>query len=295
MAGTKNVKDSKLKYDILLVPKGGTSINKVRRIDLKSFILFLVLAGVVAHIIFVLLLIYTPIRDYLPGFNVITHQESEDLTELKEKLEKLTVELEKLRSRNMRLSYIIEGKPIPTDKRLLDSNYMKEKYKKDSIDLFSKKPFSNNILSIWKVFISNIFADDSTTINSKEKQAIFYYPAIGVTTQDFNPKKGHYGIDIGVKRGTVVRAASNGIVVFADYTINDGNKIIISHPNGYTTIYKHLAVLLIKERDYVEQGSVIALSGNSGNNTTSPHLHFEIWKDNTPIDPKTILINYNEN
>ena len=66
--------------------------------------------------------------------------------------------------------------------------------------------------------------------------------------------------------------------------------LIIQHNKGFTTVYKHCSSLLKKERDVVSQGDLIALSGNSGKNTTGPHLHFEIWQNGKPVDPQKILL-----
>lgn len=95
-----------------------------------------------------------------------------------------------------------------------------------------------------------------------------------------------------MKSGTPVYAAANGYVIFADYTTEDGYMIILDNNNGYITVYKHCSVLLKRARDVVLQGETIALSGNTGEISTGPHLHFEIWKDGKPINPEKILINY---
>jgi lipoprotein NlpD len=81
-------------------------------------------------------------------------------------------------------------------------------------------------------------------------------------------------------------------VVFSDYTFTDGYKIIINHSNDYISIYKHCSSLLKNERDFVLQGELIALSGNSGEISSGPHLHFEVWKNGKPVDPKNVIINY---
>jgi murein DD-endopeptidase MepM/ murein hydrolase activator NlpD len=93
-----------------------------------------------------------------------------------------------------------------------------------------------------------------------------------------------------VKNGTPVFASAGGFVVFSGYTNNFGHIIILSHSDGYLSIYKHCSVILKKEREFVKQGDLIAQSGNSGLATTGPHLHFEIWHNGMPIDPETILI-----
>ncbi|HEY6907521.1 MAG TPA: M23 family metallopeptidase, partial [Ignavibacteriaceae bacterium] len=102
----------------------------------------------------------------------------------------------------------------------------------------------------------------------------------------------HMGIDFVIKTGTPVYATANGFVIFADYTTNDGYMIIIDHNNGYISVYKHCSVLLKRSRETVLQGETIALSGNTGEISTGPHLHFEIWKEGEPVDPKSVLINY---
>ena len=122
------------------------------------------------------------------------------------------------------------------------------------------------------------------------KIIVFIQPAQGIIIQDFNPSIGHMGIDYGVKTGSPVFASVGGIITFSDYTIGSGYMLIIQHDQGFTTVYKHCSSLLKKERDIVSQGDLIALSGNTGKNTSGPHLHFEIWQDGRPIDPQKILL-----
>ncbi len=99
---------------------------------------------------------------------------------------------------------------------------------------------------------------------------------------------GHFGIDIVSRELSVICASGDGIVIFADRTVDGGNEIVIDHQNGYLTIYKHNASLMVQERQFVKQGDAIALLGNSGD-STAPHLHFEVWKDFKPVDPFSIL------
>ncbi len=116
-------------------------------------------------------------------------------------------------------------------------------------------------------------------------------PAEGEFTQFFSPKdavtgSGHFGIDISAREGTIVSAAGDGIIVFANWTVQSGYQVIIDHQNGYVSIYKHNASLLVQERDRVLQNEPIALLGNSGM-SSAPHLHFEVWKNFMPVDPTT--------
>jgi murein DD-endopeptidase MepM/ murein hydrolase activator NlpD len=119
-------------------------------------------------------------------------------------------------------------------------------------------------------------------------------PVDGVLTTDFT--KGdwftpysHLGIDIAAKKGTVVRAAGDGIIVFANWIFRLGNLIIIYHGSGLFTYYGHNQRILKGENSFVKKGEPIALLGSSGI-STGPHLHFEIRKDGVSLDPKNYIL-----
>lgn len=123
-------------------------------------------------------------------------------------------------------------------------------------------------------------------------------PVKGILTQDFQssgwfgPKR-HTGIDIVAKKGTVIRAAGSGTIIFANWTYDLGNLVIINHGNGLFSYYGHNQRILKPEKGFVEKGEPIALLGTSGN-SSGPHLHFEIWKDGEPVDPKDYVLAFNE-
>lgn len=96
----------------------------------------------------------------------------------------------------------------------------------------------------------------------------------------------HPGIDIAVSEGSYVRAAGSGVVEEAGQDEVYGNFVRIRHASGYQSVYGHASELFVASEDTVERHEVIALSGNTGR-STAPHLHFEIWKDGQPIDPRT--------
>lgn len=98
----------------------------------------------------------------------------------------------------------------------------------------------------------------------------------------------HKGLDIAVAYGTDVRSAASGKVIFAGTKGGYGNCVIISHGNGIDTLYGHLSQLLVKANDQVKVNDVIAKSGNSGR-STGPHLHYEVHKNNAPVNPKLFL------
>lgn len=98
----------------------------------------------------------------------------------------------------------------------------------------------------------------------------------------------HKGLDIAVAFGSDVRAAAAGTIIFSGQKGGYGNCVIVSHGNGLATLYGHLSQLVSKVNDKVKVGQVIAKSGNSGR-STGPHLHYEVHKNNTPVNPRLFM------
>jgi len=293
MMKNKLQKIFRFNYELLLVPKDATRNLKTYRFNFFRVLLFILLILVLSNFALILLIAYTPLGKILPASPYLSNEDYSQIFELQEKIALLSREVDRVQKINERLQYIIEGKPIPIDPRDLDTNYQIEKKKRDSLRIIGKSNLSNNLfLILTKVFFSQQTENSGNSNLSKSKEDILFFtkPADGLITRGFNKEISHYGIDFSMPVGSVVRASASGIVIFADYTINDGYKIILSHSKGYITIYKHLSQVLKKERDFVKQGDIIGLSGNTGRLTTGPHLHFEIWKYQTPIDPQKILV-----
>ena len=280
-------------YDLLLVPKDATKNLKTYRFNSIRALIFILLILIISNLLLIALITYTPLGKILPESPYLSKEDYGQIIELREKVAVLSKEVERVQKINERLQYIIEGKPIPIDPRDLDTNYQIEKRRRDSLRILGKNNYSNNLyLILMKAYQSLQGENSGNTNHKKEKNDLLFFikPADGLVTRGFNKEISHFGIDFSMPVGSVVRASASGIVIFADYTINDGYKIILSHSKGYITIYKHLSQILKKERDYVKQGDIIGLSGNTGKLTTGPHLHFEIWKYQTPLDPQKILV-----
>ena len=98
----------------------------------------------------------------------------------------------------------------------------------------------------------------------------------------------HKGLDIAVAYGSPVKCAASGKVIFAGVKGGYGNCVIVEHGNGLATLYGHLSEVLVETNDRVKVGQIIAKSGNTGR-STGPHLHYEVHKNNTPVNPKLFL------
>ena len=115
-------------------------------------------------------------------------------------------------------------------------------------------------------------------------------PARGIIIDSFNSSVKHYGVDIVLKEQTPVKAIADGIVLLSEWTIDSGHTVIVYHRDQLTSVYKHNYLSKVKTGDYVKQGQVVALSGNTGELTSGPHLHFELWDSNGPINPEDFII-----
>ena len=120
-------------------------------------------------------------------------------------------------------------------------------------------------------------------------QIHFFPPVKGLVTNSFNSLADHYGTDIVAASNEVVKATLEGTVIMATWTLETGWVIQIQHKNNLISIYKHNAELLKRVGDFVEVGEAIAIIGNSGELTTGPHLHFELWYLGIPLDPEDYI------
>ncbi len=140
--------------------------------------------------------------------------------------------------------------------------------------------------------------ETETTIHDFERSVPTLLPVNGVFTRDFShttyqDEQQHRGVDIAAERGTIVKAAADGVVLFSGWTYDLGILIILYHGNGFYTYYGHNQVSLVKRGAFVKKGDSISLLGSTGI-SSAPHLHFEIWKDGEALDPKQYILAFSD-
>lgn len=114
----------------------------------------------------------------------------------------------------------------------------------------------------------------------------------GFPTRGFNAEESHYGIDVAVSEGSYVRAIEEGSVVLADWTRDGGFTVAVQHNDGYLSVYKHNKRLLKERGEPVQAQEPLAVSGNTGEMTTGPHLHFELWRNGLAQDPQSYIADW---
>ncbi len=118
----------------------------------------------------------------------------------------------------------------------------------------------------------------------------FFIPVSGIITSGLDHTVEHYGVDIVSKKNEPIKSIADGIVIFSDWTVEGGNVIIIQHKKNLLSIYKHNSQLLKKAGNFIRKGDAVAIIGNSGEYSTGPHLHFEMWYNGSPINPEEYII-----
>ncbi len=133
--------------------------------------------------------------------------------------------------------------------------------------------------------------DDLRTNPKRKKQSTIHYfvePVNGFISQDFNVDN-HPGIDIVAAKDKTILACLSGTVIYSGYTQKDGYVLILDHANGYISVYKHTKTVLKKLGSKVQMSDPIAIVGNTGENTSGPHLHFELWYNQSAVNPKDYM------
>lgn len=114
----------------------------------------------------------------------------------------------------------------------------------------------------------------------------------GFPTRGFDARSGHYAVDIAIAEGALVHSIGDGYIVMADWTQDGGYTIAVQHADGYLSVYKHNKRLLKRVGERVRTNEAIAVSGNTGEITTGPHLHFELWHHGLAQDPRSYIVGW---
>jgi murein DD-endopeptidase MepM/ murein hydrolase activator NlpD len=140
----------------------------------------------------------------------------------------------------------------------------------------------------------NLYFSEPVSTQESSRTSIrnfnFFRPMSGIITSRFNLAEKHYGTDVVSAKNEAVVATLEGTVIYAGWTIETGHVIALQHVQNLISVYKHNSVLLKKEGDIAKAGEPIAISGQSGELATGPHLHFELWYNGTPLDPEDYII-----
>ena len=228
-----------------------------------------------------LVISYTPLKEYIPGY---------DSSELRRKAIMNNYKLDSIQEKLMRNQrYIIAVSEVL--KGDLDIYELEQRVNSDTI--YSNKSLlefeTSEADSLLRIEVENDEKYNITQTGEDKSLLTLFKPISGKVTQKYDPATRHYAVDIATKLNTPVRSTTEGVVVFSGWSDDVGYVIIIDHPYDLLSVYKHNSSISVSQGEVVEQGQVIAFSGNSGMNTTGPHLHFEIWSNGFSLNPEEFI------
>ncbi|TGV03861.1 M23 family metallopeptidase [Flavivirga rizhaonensis] len=228
-----------------------------------------------------LLIAYTPLREYIPGYSS---------TALKKQATELNYKTDSLQ-RVIAMNELY----YTSIKKVLKGDVSASDFNKDSIiEAVRTEASEVNFAPILEDSILREKVDKEDKYNLFESATsatnfVLFPPANGTISEPYNLEEKHYAVDIVLAKDTPIKATADGIVIFAEWTVSTGYVIIIEHSYGLISVYKHNAALTKIQGDLVKAGEVIATAGNTGELSTGPHLHFELWNDGYPINPTNFI------
>ena len=276
---------SKLKHKFRLIVMNDSTLEErlsIRFSTLEMLSLFS-FGGGLLFVFFLLLVGYTPMNEFVPGkASGRLHKELIVITLKTDSLEKKLLENE-LYLKN--ITAIVNGEdPITIQTKDTNVNNILE------AELSFKKSKEDSLLRI------AVEAEDKISITAKKDKGnldleniLYFSPIKGVITNSFDRKEEHFGTDIVAKEDEPIKCVFDGIVVISHWTSETGYVIGVQHANGVFSLYKHNSILFKSVGKYVKSGEVIAVIGNSGDLSSGPHLHFELWYKGTAINPENYI------
>ena len=226
-------------------------------------------------------IIYTPLKYFIPGFGDYNYRSQ--ILRLQFQADSLQTAMEGRQAwienvMNLAAGNIDSTKPAPTVAGNIDKSNIKLTDVSDA-----DKELRKEVETEESYALKNNSSGGGGMVE-EVKQMHPVLPVEGYVTDEFNPQKEHFGIDIAVKQDAPVKSVLDGKVISATYTVADGYVIAVQHRNNLVSFYKHNSKLLHKP------GDVIAFAGNSGETSTGPHLHFELWFEGRGLNPRDYIV-----
>jgi murein DD-endopeptidase MepM/ murein hydrolase activator NlpD len=228
------------------------------------------------------LIAFTPLREYVPGYAADINNQGSMIT-MNIKADSLEKAMKAKDDYIKNIRNVLNGN-VGNDTFQSKSNVAPIRF--DTIKSLTKTKEDSQLRSQFESDASYDLAigDNNNKINSIS--GFFFFPPLkGTVTNTFDPVGQHFGIDIVAPKNEAVKSTLDGTVIFSSWTVETGYVIGIQHSNNLISVYKHNATLLKKTGNNVKAGEAIAIVGDSGEMTTGPHLHFELWYNGVAIDP----------
>jgi len=247
-----------------------------------NFISLLVSLTLLITILIITLIAFTELKQFIPGYdqnlrqNIITNSIYIDSLKMElQKRDRFFESIQRIVKDKVKPEIIPENNIDTTNNNLYDIDF----------ETTAEESKFRSVIEEQERF--NLLLSDKEKISNKEYK--FFPPIKGLISQQFDAMNNHFGIDIVAKQDTKISTVLDGTVIFTGWTVKTGYVISIQHSNNLLSTYKHNSVLLKKVGEHVKAGEAIAILGNTGELTSSTHLHFELWKEGKALNPELFI------
>lgn len=226
-----------------------------------------------------LIIALTPLREYIPGYGSLAEQRK--LLELWALADSMETELLYKDFFIQNIQNLVMGRePVESFQLFKDStvNYAKIPNVRSGEDSLLREEVMGDELR------------GGTMRAGTGGKVVFFPPVKGMITANFDPARGHTAIDIASRKNEAVKAAADGTVILSSFTAETGQVLVVAHDEEFISVYKHNSYLLKKQGDHVKAGEPLAFMGSSGELSSGPHLHLELWWKGKPVNPADYII-----
>jgi murein DD-endopeptidase MepM/ murein hydrolase activator NlpD len=231
-----------------------------------------------------LLIAFTPLREYIPGYS--SSKLKKKATHLVYKTDSLQRVVEQKNRYFNSIKQMLTGEAATQDM--------------DSITAVNKNtspPDNNRDIDVQPSEAENklrkqVEQEEKYTVSKQAKKEYgidFFSPVSGQVTGSFDASENHFAVDVATRKDAPVKSIAEGVVIFAEWTAETGNVIIVELQMSFISVYKHNSSLTKKQGNLVQAGEVIAIVGSTGKYSTGMHLHFELWNDGSPLNPEKFI------
>lgn len=230
-------------------------------------------------------IIYTPLKYFIPGFGDYNYKSQ--IISLQFKTDSLQQAIKSHDVWMLNVMNIASGNIDTSTPQMPKGNFSK-----DSMQLAEMSEAEETLrrdVDEEQNYALSFGATKDNPVLADVKQLHFFPPAEGYITDDYSAKDEHFGVDIVAPKDAPVKATLDGKIISTSWTLETGYVMVIQHENNLVSFYKHNAQLLKKTGASVQAGEVIGIVGNSGELSTGPHLHFELWHNGTALNPKDYI------
>ena len=256
------------------------------RLSRLNVFLLTVTISIILITLTIFIIAFTPIREYIPGYLDVNIPGK--LYRLEQRADSLEIALRSKDIYLQNIKNIIEGREIVdsiTPERDASINYDSITIESSPEDSLLRAEYDARTRFNLFLFESEDLYDGALNLSD----IVFFTPVDGIIINKFNLAEKHYGVDIAASDEAIIKAVLDGTVIFSDWTSETGHTIAIQHSGNFISIYKHNSMLLQSTGSFIKAGEPIAISGDSGELTSGPHLHFELWHNGTPVDPEEYM------